>query len=284
MKNLAPNKISLTRIILHSFLLLEVSSCKEVSVTTEGHTISEQQIDFLEKKMALLENRISKIEEKLSENSTSSSPTDQNSNQAILNNIIFKVDVGLKDDPTIGLKNDSSTLPNVIILLYTDLICKNCQIFINETLPSIKDWVLLHEDSQLKIRDFPISTETENISRKASIASNCIGLKGDYWSYIPLLKKTPTQVEDLIDLSGTINGTDYESFKSCLFSDNFNAEIELDKDSGKQLGVRGVPSLYIGALKSQNTYSGILIRGNQPVDTIISNMEKIYNAKNASSK
>jgi protein-disulfide isomerase len=267
--------IKKSKLLLFCFLL-SLLSCKEVNVKTQGQTLSEQQIIYLEKRLELVEKKVLTIEEQIRD-SQLNNPTESAdiTSEAINENVTYKLLESTLNDPIYS--KDVNLKTKVIVVVFTDLLCRTCRTFINETLPKIKDWVNQHPESKLFLRDFPLSSELNEVSKKAAIASNCISEKSDYWSYISLMNNSPKDFENFLDLAGKLPEIDYESFKNCLYSDKYDKEISIDKNDAKELGVKGVPSIFVGKVKLGENFHGTLIRGNQPADTIISIFNKVTN-------
>jgi protein-disulfide isomerase len=238
-------------VVICSFL---ITSCQVDSFSDRTQEY-QKQISQLEKHISFLDRRISELEKNHSRQSLSS--------PVVKRNIIFELDDGFFDDPYFGSNNTGK-----IMIIYTDLNCKTCRDFLSLTLPKLKKQFRYSEEIQIRIRDFPLSNSLT--SRLLGMGAHCAGEKGKYWEFLDAIISSEIKSErDVIQLAGNIMGLDAESISACIKSDKYLREIELDKEHGKSLGIKGTPGIIIGKKMSNRLYSGTVIRGSQPLGLIL---------------
>ncbi len=241
--------------IFISLLIWSLTAC-DTSVESSNHEYMEKRISQLERQTSFLERRLSEIEKQGSNHTKNTSPV-------IKRNITFELDDGYFDDPYFGT-NDTST----IMIIYTDLRCKSCRDFLLNTLPELRKHFSTSDNIQIRIRDFPLSASS--FSKTLAMAAHCAGEKGKYWEYLTqMLSSTIKSDQDIFGITDTIPEIEKSTFTNCINSGKYQREIELDKEHGKSLGIKGTPSIIIAKRISNRLYSGTMIRGNQPLGLLL---------------
>jgi protein-disulfide isomerase len=154
--------------------------------------------------------------------------------------------------------------PNAPIILeeYSDFQCPFCSRFVDETLPTIEAEQIASGDVVLVYYDFPLN----NIHPQAAAAANaarCAGEQGAvaYWLMHDQLFANPefwsnqAYEEAFVSMAEEI-GIDTSVFKSCVQSNKYEKEVQVDLDAGVALGVSGTRSFFI---------NGQLFVGAQPL-------------------
>jgi len=218
---------------------------------------------FLEKRLQFLEaNTASKTNNAQNSVGTSSSEV-----SPINRGITFNLDDGYFDDPFFGAAE-----PDKIIVIYTDLACEQCTAFLRTTFLLLREKFLASNDTQIRLRDFPLKKSTLGI--KLAMTAHCLGERGKYWQFIGALIEEKNLIEDKIaSLAAHSSGLEESVISECVKSGKYVKEVEIDKAHGSSLGVQGVPSVVVGRKVSGRMFKGTLIRGNQPLSLILEELE-----------
>lgn len=175
------------------------------------------------------------------------------------------IKVSIDDDPVLGDKNAPLTL-----IEFSDYECPFCKRSFDQVLPEFKKNYIDSGKLKLVYRDFPLSFHAN--AEKEAEAAECARTQGDDITYF--------KFHDQIFTKTTANGTglaltqlpviaeslglDVAKFNQCLDSDKFKSEVEKDIADGKNAGVSGTPSWFIGKSSSDGIIDGTIIVGAQP--------------------
>jgi protein-disulfide isomerase len=167
-------------------------------------------------------------------------------------------------------------------MVFSDFYCRPCRRFFSADFKKLEAYAASQGNIRIVFRDFPLSAYSGSIS--AATAAHCAGEQGHYWPYFRLLYAESDAFSEgrFDELGAMIPALDLTRFESCLRTARYNAEIEKDIASAKALGVLGAPAFFIGAREEAGVFSGILIRGAQPVELIQRELERI--SSNSSDK
>lgn len=156
--------------------------------------------------------------------------------------------VSVDDDAMKGNKDAAVT-----IVTFSDYQCPFCT-----RAEAVVDEVMKKYDGKVKLifRDFPL--EFHNNAKGAAQASECAEEQGKFWEMHKAMFADQNKLDkdSLVATAGTI-GLNTESFKSCLESGKYAAEVDKDMAEGKEYGVTGTPAFFI---------NGIMIEGAQPLE------------------
>lgn len=188
-----------------------------------------------------LEQKIKKLEEKINDLGDSEITS-------------FKISKG--DDPMLGNPNAP-----VSIIEFSDYQCPFCARFYAQTLPLLKAEYINTGDVNFIYRDYPIKNHHNAMT--AAIASECADEQGKFWQYHDALFKNQDMWKEL-ELDVTIKeykqfaselGLDQNAFDSCLDSEKYFDEVNLDMADGKNYKVSGTPTFFIG--NEESGYSSV---------------------------
>lgn len=173
-----------------------------------------------------------------------------------------KVMVAFDDDPVKG-KSDAP----VTIVEFSDYQCPFCRRFHNEVLPRIEEEYISTGKVRYIFRDFPLSFHKKAVP--AAIAANCAGEQGKYWVMNDFLFNNPSKLdtESVLSSAGEL-GLDNEKFRKCVKSDSYEAEINEDFQKGREYGVKGTPSLFIGRTGTGKEMEATYLRGLRPFESL----------------
>lgn len=182
-----------------------------------------------------------------------------------------KVVVEFDDDP---VKGDPDA--PVTIVEFSDYQCPFCRRFHNEVLPGIEKEYISTGKVRYIFRDFPLRFHKQAVP--AAIAANCAGEQGKYWVMNDFLFENPSKLDKDSTLAAARDlGLDYDKFKDCVNSDRHEAEIDNDFKKGREYGVKGTPSLFIGKTGDSKEMEAVYLRGLRPFESIKPIIENLLN-------
>lgn len=166
------------------------------------------------------------------------------------------VRVSADDDPVLG----SADAP-VTIIEFSDFECPFCQRFHAETLPSLVEEYINPGTVRLVFRDFPL-TNIHDKAVTAAIAAECADDQGKFWPMHDLIFENQRQWASSEDAEAEFKAfaqrlqLDFETFETCLVTQQHLEEVSNDLQDGVQYGVGGTPYFFV---------NGIGINGAQPI-------------------
>jgi len=155
---------------------------------------------------------------------------------------IIEVDVGSL--PALG-DSDSP----VVFIEFGDYQCPFCAEFLKETEGRLRDEFVAGGKMVMYWRDFAfLGSESYN----AAQAARCAGEQDKFWQYHDLLflaqrgeNQGSFTKERLKGLAEDIE-LNQAGFRECLDSDRYLSLVEADTEVGRQLGLQGTPTVFIG--------------------------------------
>jgi protein-disulfide isomerase len=163
-----------------------------------------------------------------------------------------------RDDPVLG-----NTDAVVAIVEFSDYECPFCSRFQQQTFNRIKESYVDTGKAVYISRDFPL--EFHSNARSASIAVNCAADQNKYWVFKDSLFANQRRLgsELYLELADT-HGLDSKRFSGCMKNRKNEKEIDHDISYGKELGVTGTPTFFIGRLEGGKLVNVQRIVGAQP--------------------
>ncbi len=267
---------------------LSLVACNYDTNTSDEIKQLKQKIEFLEKKSTQHSKRIHELETNVIENTENNNTVKENTNKTkvdssisssesepskssnVIKDITFNIDDNTKDDPYFGSKD-----PNILIIAYSDLLCENCRDFLSK-IPDFKSQIeknIKTKDIQVQFRlkDFPLNKTP--LSTTASIYANCAGEKGLYWEYMEEVSKLTTlsdgKLKSIFNKDPFLSKDIKKNLDTCSKSKKYSVEVLKDKQQGEAIGISGVPSFFIGSKVSENSFFGVILKGNQEVESLI---------------
>jgi protein-disulfide isomerase len=144
--------------------------------------------------------------------------------------------------------------PNVekTIVAYYDFECKYCKIFIEETLPLLKQQYFDTGKAKMIFKHFPLSSHAN--APIVHNASACASLDGNFWEFHDLVfdKQEEWSGKSSVDITNYMKtyyasiSNSESSFEKCVDESRYISQIEKDKLDGKNAGVTGTPTFIIG--------------------------------------
>ena len=161
----------------------------------------------------------------------------------------------------------------VTILEFSDYQCPYCRKFHNEVLPQIQEEYISKGKVRYIFRDYPLSFHKQAVP--AAVAANCAGEQGKYWEMNDFLFSNPGKLSTakiIPEAEGL--GLDKAKFEACVNDDSKKAEVDADFKAGKNYGVRGTPSLFIGKTGDGKEMNALYLRGLRQFDSLKPIIEK----------
>src|SRR5205823_6444165 len=159
-------------------------------------------------------------------------------------------------DLTIGVggrPSRGSDTAALTLVEFSDYQCPFCGRHARETYPQIqRDYV---STGKLKyvFRDFPLEAIHPN-AFKAAEAAHCAGVQGKYWEmHDRLFANQSALFPAQLFLHAQALGLDPQSFRQCLDSGQYAAEIRKDLEDGQKAGVTGTPAFILGLTASEGS-------------------------------
>jgi protein-disulfide isomerase len=149
--------------------------------------------------------------------------------------------ISTDDDPAQGKQNAPVT-----IVMFTDFQCPACA----AVHPVLKNILAQYSDKvRLVVRDFPLTQIHEN-AFQAALAANAANAQGKFFEYAELLY----QNQDKLDAASLKRyasdaGLNQKQFESELGSERFAAEVRKDMADGRNYGINGTPTIFVGGVK-----------------------------------
>jgi protein-disulfide isomerase len=142
-----------------------------------------------------------------------------------------------KDDPSWGPAN-----AKVTIVEFGDFECSFCR----QWYSTVYNQIYANYNTKVRFifRDMALSFHPN--AKPAGIAANCANAQGKYWDYFRLLFGDPRGLGSTqYQAYAQEVGMDISAFNSCIASNKFANEIDLDMQDAERLGVSGVPAFFI---------------------------------------
>jgi protein-disulfide isomerase len=150
----------------------------------------------------------------------------------------------------------------VVIVEYTDYQCPFCNRFYTGAYPEIRKNFIDTGKVRFITRDLALDFHPNAL--KAAQAARCAGDQGKFREMHDLLSANPNSLgpEAYAKYASEI-GLDAETFKACVESDKYLADIRESGQGAARIGITGTPSFVVGTAKG-DTVDGIKIVGAQP--------------------
>jgi protein-disulfide isomerase len=148
-------------------------------------------------------------------------------------------------------------------------------------LPQIEKEYIATGKVKYVFRDFPIE-RLHSEAFKAARAAHCAGEQNKYWEMHARLFTHQKALKEK-DWSGHARtlGLDLGKFQECLDSEKYTDEIRKDIADGRQAGVRGTPTFFLGLTKpnAPAITATLMVRGAQPYALFKEAIESLLSPK-----
>jgi protein-disulfide isomerase len=174
----------------------------------------------------------------------------------------------------------------VSLIEYSDFECPFCTRFhgspgsVMQRYPGRVNWVFRH---------FPLSFH-EPAARREAIAAECAGQLGGndvFWKYAhTLFRDTRSNGQGLPEAKSTESiasqlGLDASRFSSCMAGAGAAKRVDEDLADGAATGITGTPTTVV---RNNRTGASVAIVGAQPVEVLVSAVEKLLTSDDAVKK
>ncbi len=182
----------------------------------------------------------------------------------------FAATAAMGDDPFLG-----DPKAETLAMVFIDFQCVPCRLFYRKALKDLRERASSTPNLKLLLRDFPL--EKNKYATRAAQFAHCAGEQSHYWEAFDLLFSTPDLVDagDFEPLQSRLPGVDEKKLSACLNSTRYAVEIRKDVEDGLVLGAKGAPGTFIGQKSAEGGYRGVFIRGAQPAEVILSEIDRI---------
>lgn len=135
----------------------------------------------------------------------------------------------------------------ITIVEFSDYECPYCQKWQTEVWPALQK--AYPDQIRLIYRDFPLTGIHQN-AVGASLAANCAGDQDKYWEFHEQLFKAENGLGfEAMQGYAEKMGMDTTKFVSCITSDQYLDEVRQDFEDGRDLGINGTPTFFIGTYR-----------------------------------
>jgi protein-disulfide isomerase len=155
----------------------------------------------------------------------------------------------------------------VTIVEFTDFQCPFCAAYARETFGRIRDEYVKTGKVRYVSRDFPLE-QLHPLAMKAAEAAACARDQGKYWELHDrfFADQNKLSVEDLPEQAAAISA-DAAALRQCLDKGKYTQRVVADIAEGKDLGLQGTPSFFVGYQDPQNPgriHAVKMVAGNSP--------------------
>jgi protein-disulfide isomerase len=165
---------------------------------------------------------------------------------------------------TVGAMLGATDAP-VTIVEFSDYQCPFCRRYSLTVFPTLKREYIDTGKVRYVFRDFPL-TSIHQQAEKAHESAHCAGEFNKYWEMHDVLfeKQNDLMLPSLKQYAAEL-GLDFTTFEECLDCGKYQVAIQKDVEDGGAAGIRGTPSFFIGKSGSEDSLTGTIVRGAQPL-------------------
>lgn len=183
--------------------------------------------------------------------------------------------LGLGDDPTKGSK-----AARLVLVEFTDYECPFCARYFHDTLPQLEKEYIQTGKLRYVLREFPLESIHPQ-AFKAAEAALCAGEQGKYWEMHDRLFSNQQALGpgDLVAHAQAV-GLDAAEFQQCLDSGRTAAKVRKDFAEGRQAGVGGTPTFFLGTVDDTGSSMKVLtvITGARPFSSFKAAIDRALSA------
>lgn len=165
-----------------------------------------------------------------------------------------------------GAALDGDAEARVAMIIYSDFQCPYCAKFAREVLPTLQDKYVRSGKVQVAFRHFPLPIHP--FAQKAAEAAECAGRQGKFWEmHDALFSDTKRLAAADLQTHAAALRLDLRGFGRCVAGETA-PEVLADTETGKQLLVRGTPTIFLGTVETDGRVKiAARLSGAQPVST-----------------
>ena len=154
-----------------------------------------------------------------------------------------------------GLKLSLKQLRNVIgtgqsiVVAFSDFECPACAAYERQTQPQVESSLLTSGRVRYAMVNYPLE-KIHPLARKAAEAGECAADQGKYWEmHRRMFSISPDLSVDRLVTEARKVGLDGRLFAECLRTGQGVQRVAADVALGKQFGIAGTPTFFIGSVK-----------------------------------
>lgn len=145
----------------------------------------------------------------------------------------------------LGKNTIGSDKAPLTLVEFVDLQCSFCIQFHNEILPELRRKYIDTGKLKFAVLDFPLPSHV--YSAQAAAFAQCAGSQGKYWQIQDAFLGAPRlATPDAIQKIANDNQLDPARLDQCLKNSDTNAEVTREANAGRDLGVYGTPTFFLG--------------------------------------
>jgi protein-disulfide isomerase len=149
------------------------------------------------------------------------------------------------------------------LIEFSDFECPFCSRFHGDAYPKIVENYVDTGKVQYVFRDFPLGFHRK--ARGAHIAARCAGDQGQFWAmHHALFSNQKTLGPPLYTRTAGELKLDEDAFKRCTADTAVGAAVDKEMAAGRNYGVRGTPTFYVGEIKDGKIVNAKRLSGAQP--------------------
>lgn len=171
------------------------------------------------------------------------------------------------EDPVLGNRE-----AKVGIIEFSDYQCPLCFRFHMQILPKLKKSYRDSGKVQYFFRNFPLGFHRK--AKGAAIAANCAGKQGAYWDmHHDLFTNQRRLGARLYERLANKLKLNVQAFRACLKEPTQAQEVEKDLAYGRRLGVRRIPSFFVGRLQDGQLVDARRVTGAQSFQAFVQTID-----------
>ena len=149
------------------------------------------------------------------------------------------------------------------LIEFSDFQCPFCSRFHGDAYPKIVENYVDTGKVQYVFRDFPLGFHRK--ARGAHIAARCAGDQGQFWAmHHALFSNQKTLGTPLYTRTAGELKLDEDAFKRCTADAAVGAAMDKEIAAGRNYGVRGTPTFYVGEIRDGKIVNAKQLSGAQP--------------------
>jgi protein-disulfide isomerase len=156
------------------------------------------------------------------------------------------------------------------MIIFADFQCPACRRFVQAVFPALVQQYVEPGHLVVGFRHFPIAA-VHPLAVGAAEAAQCAEKQGRLWPVHDFLFEHPDSMDiDLLTAKSLEIGVNAATFAACVISKEVKEEVQADLRLGKEIGVQGTPTVFLGEVLADRSGRSIrvrnILRGSQPLE------------------
>jgi protein-disulfide isomerase len=139
----------------------------------------------------------------------------------------------------------------VVVVEFSDFECPFCAEFARKTLPALKTRYIGSGKVRFVFNHFPLET-MHPAALRAAVIAECGRQQGEFWTVHDRLFANQSTLDGVVTNPGKTVSLDQQRLTECLGSEQAIKAVKADIEVGKQLGLTGTPTFFIGTSVGQD--------------------------------